>query len=422
MGVDMKDEKLKMLYDFSLWADALEHIASKNEGNKDILSELDMLSNKSVILSIIEEIENGTYKIGIPTVIKVRKDNGGFRELYVNTIKDRLVLRVLNSIYSYLYSDKIHDLCVSYKRGISVGMVVTKISKILSSSNMKGYKVDISKFFDSVSKEVLLGALDSLSSGSMVDKLILDYYCDDRVFLKDEQVIVDRYKGLAQGCALSSFLCNYILREVDEYFSSSAIYYRYSDDILIFDEDKDILEKLSSRLKSCGLSLNTNKLEKVSSDEWFTFLGFSIKGGMISISRNSLRDFQRNILDRYRSCKSYRGFKLSVYSYLYSSDPYSCRGWFGGKVGTVNCVSDIKCLDMWVQDVFLAYKYKRNRIGSLGYDLKESGVISRGKGRNVENNRIKGVEEEFISMLSLYHLYRQNKKLYLNELIVRGIV
>lgn len=418
----MVDVKLDRLYDFNLWAESLEHIADRNSNDLDILSELDMLSNKSVILSIIDEIEKGTYKIGIPSIVKIKKDNGKFRELYVNTIKDRLILRVINSIYLDLYFSKIHDLCVSYKKGVSVGKVVTNISKKLSQGKLKGYKVDISKFFDSVSKEVLLSALDSLDSGSVVDRLVRDYYSDDRVFLLEEEKIVERYKGLAQGCALSSFLCNYILRDLDEYFSNSTIYYRYSDDIVIFDEDDNIIEKLSNKLKSYGLSLNTDKLERISSDEWFTFLGFSIKGDKISISKKSLYKFQKDIMSRYRSCRSYQGFRKSVYSYLYSSDIYSCRGWYGVKVGTINCVSDVKCLDIWVQDILLAYKYNRDRIGSLGYNLQSNGVISRGKGRNVKKNREKGANEEFISMLNLYYLYRIDKNLYLNELIVRGII
>ena len=418
----MKDIKLEQLYDFNLWSESLEHIASKNTNNLDTLSELDMLSNKKVILSLIDSIVKGTYKVGVPTVIRVRKDNGGYRELYVNSIQDRLVLRVINKIYYNLYKNEIHRLCVSYKEGVSVGKVVSDISNKLKEKKLKGYKVDISKFFDSVNKESLFNALDSLSTNSTIDRVVRDYYSDDRVFIYEENRYIERYKGLAQGCALSSFLCNYILREIDECFSSSTIYYRYSDDIIIFDEDDSIIEKLSDKLKSYGLSLNKNKLEKISSDDWFTFLGFSIKGDKISISKNSLQKFQRSILDRYRKCKSYNGFKRSVYSYLYSSDVYSCRGWFGGKVGTINCISDIKCLDMWVQDILLAYKYKRDRIGSLGYNMQDNGVISRGKGRNVKRNREKGANEEIISMLNLYYLYRMNKNLYLNELIVRGII
>lgn len=418
----MIDEKLKRLYDFNLWSESLEHIASKNKNNLDVLSELDMLSNEYVILDIIDSIRKGTYKIGVPTVVKLKKDTGGYRELYVNRIQDRLVLRVINKIYFDMYGSEIHDLCVSYKEGVAVGQVVSAISNKIKGKELHGYKVDISKFFDSVSRESLVKALDSLSTGSAVDKVLLDYYLDDRIYLKDERKYVERYKGLAQGCAVSAFLCNYILREVDDYFGECVVYYRYSDDIVIFDEDDDILTKLSEKLNSFGLSLNPSKVVKISSKEWFTFLGFSIKGEKISISKNSLQKFKMDILDRYRSCKSFYGFKCSVYSYLYSSDTYSCRGWFGSKVGTINCISDVKCLDMWLKDMFLAYKYKRDRIGSLGYDLHEDGVVSRGKGRHVKKNREKGANERYVSMLSLYHLYKINKNLYLNELVIKGVI
>lgn len=418
----MIDEKLEQLYNFDLWAESLEHVASKNKNNLGVLSELDMLSNRTVILSLIDSIKQGTYKIGTPTVIKKKKDNGKYRELYVNSIQDRVILRVINKIYFNMYGSRVHNLCVSYREGTSIGEVVSSISKKLSKGHITGYKVDISKFFDSVDRKSLLNALNFLSSDSVVDRLILDYYTDDRVFLKDEQMYVERYKGLAQGCALSSFLCDYILRDIDEYFSGSEIYYRYSDDIIIFDEDDSILEKLDSKLNEYGLSLNLDKVERISSNNWFTFLGFSIKGDKISISKKSLQKFQSEIKTRYMNCKSYRGFKRSVYSYLYSSDVYSCRGWFGIKVGTVNCIPDIKYLDNWVQDMFLAFKYKHDRIGSLGYNKQDNGVISRGKGRHVKRNREKGTDEEFVSMLNLYYMYKMDRNLYLNELIVRGVI
>ena len=418
----MEDVKLGYLSDFSLWSEALEHIASKNTEDEKVLFELDRLSNKSVISSIIDAVEKGTYKIGVPTIIRKKKDNGGYRELYVNSVQDRVLMRVISKVYYKMYSSSIHELCVSYKEGLAVGKVIKDISRKLSSGSHKGYKVDISKFFDSVSRGVLLDALNSLSNGSCVDRLVLDYYSDDRVYLQEEGTLVERYKGLAQGCALSAFLCNYILKDIDEYFSGCDIYYRYSDDIVIFDNSEGIIEELSCKLGEYGLKLNYTKLDRISSDEWFTFLGYSIKGSKISISKNSLTKFNDNIMERFRTCKTYNGFKSSVYNYLYSSDAYSCRGWFGVVVGTVNCVSDIKCLDMWVRDIFLAFRFKRSRIGMIGYSLGRDGVLIRGKGRHAKSNRLRGADVDIVSMLSLHHLHSIHKDLYLNELVIRGVL
>ena len=61
--------------------------------------------------------------------------------------------------------------------------------------------------------------------------------------------------------AVSPFLANYILRDVDEAISKlNVLYYRYSDDILIlgpdFEQARDILYR---KLAEKGLTINPNR-------------------------------------------------------------------------------------------------------------------------------------------------------------------
>ena len=103
----------------------------------------------------------------------------------------------------------------------------------------------------------------------------------------DGEQIINEWKSLIPGCALSSFFANYSLSECDRYFESQdkhCIYARYSDDIVIItrnkeDADKYIL-KIESYLEDCGLKLNKNKFKqfwiKNSLENQVEFLGLRI--------------------------------------------------------------------------------------------------------------------------------------------------
>ena len=74
--------------------------------------------------------------------------------------------------------------------------------------------------------------------------------------------LVEHYGSLKQGCAVASFLANYVLRDIDAKLSKLDILYcRYSDDILMVGDDADkALRLLSEMLAVKGLKLNPKKL------------------------------------------------------------------------------------------------------------------------------------------------------------------
>ena len=67
-------------------------------------------------------------------------------------------------------------------------------------------------------------------------------------------------------------------------------YVRYSDDILIIGEKwKEAYDKLQLMLAEMTLTLNPKKVETLYKNEWFKFLGFSMKNGLISLSEKRLK-------------------------------------------------------------------------------------------------------------------------------------
>lgn len=402
---------------------------------------------------VLEKISSGEYKIEPPRIAYINKETDQFityeqakttkkvRELCINAPMDRLVLSVIYRIFYKLYISKIHPNCVSYQKGISVSKIAKKLShKLIQYSGCKEYigcKIDISKYFDSVGREALLNMLNELSTDSIIDKLIYEYYTDDRVVVDGE--VIERYKSLAQGCALAAFLANYALRKIDEELSKlNIVYYRYSDDIIMLGEDWKIgFELLKKRLSELSLSINPSKVEYLESDKWFTFLGYSYRNGDVTFSKKKLKRIEHEVKIRtisiarekrkgvskdelknmIRSIQKY--FFYAYKEYNYSSSIFSA----------VNVVHDINEIENYIKDCLRAAYTGETHIYGLGYvnDKNIPYAVTHGVGRNVGANFKKTKNDTFkkgdllaecgwVSLNHMYKVYRYEKALNNQEI------
>lgn len=407
---------------------------------------------------LVEKILAGDYEIAPPVINYIDKKTGKFitkeqaaktekvREIYVNGNVDRIVLNVIYRIYYEMYIDRISPYCVSYKTGVSTSKIAKKLSKKLtllcnvSKNNFLGYKIDISKFFDSVNKETLFQALKELSSDDPIDELVRKYYADDRVIIDGE--IVPRYKSLAQGCALGCFLADYVLKDIDETLSSlDVIYYRYSDDIIILGKDAKLGYRiLLSMLKKKGLLVNPDKVESIRKDSWFTFLGFAFRKDQISLSEKTLKNIQHKVKTETMSVvrKAHKpATKKEVFHMItrlqnYFFTAYAADGKSFGMgnylISTITSDHDLLEIETYCKDCLRAAYTGRTEIYGLGYvPYKENYTIMHGKGKNVKRNLERTVGPEFedfdllrecgwVSLLHLRKCYRYSRPVYKSEI------
>ena len=76
----------------------------------------------------------------------------------------------------------------------------------------------------------------------------------------------------------------------------NVFYVRYSDDILILGKNwKEGYKLLQKKLAEKELTLNPKKVEFLDKDHWFKFLGFTMKNDQISLSKNRIKKFQKEI-------------------------------------------------------------------------------------------------------------------------------
>ena len=348
-----KDKKMKMFMDINIIKEAIQHSLDKHI-DKGILKQMCTPEGR---IWLSDTILRGEYRVAPPHIELQPKDNGEFRKVYANNDLDRFVLGVINTVYNKLYGHLIDKNCVSYQKGIGVHNIIERIKKEFLSYgyDINGYKVDLSKYFDLVSKEVVFEALEELNTGSPLDEVLYEYYSQDIVFDENENLI-EHYKSLAQGCAFGCFLANYVLRDIDKTIGDmDVIYCRYSDDILMVGRDADkALETLEEMLSTKGLSLNPKKVEKIDGNHPFTFLGFKIDGQKVTLSDKSLKKFKKEIQKRtkYKKGRTLRSATKEINRYLYTAyikNPTEF-GWAEYFFKIINVEEDIIMMDNYIKD------------------------------------------------------------------------
>lgn len=412
-------ELLEKMFEWNRWNELID-----NANDKGIeVATLKKLCEPDTRVRLYFSIKTGNYEIAPPHIAKIPKDNGDFREVFVNEPVDRVVLTLINECVSEMFKDEIHPSCKSYQKGIGCQEIVKDVSRaIVELDDMSAaWKCDLSKFFDSCRIECIDAILDKLERRLNYEKgtepvinILRKYYHNDFVF-DVEGNLIEHYGSLKQGCAFASFLANVMLYEIDTILSNmDIIYVRYSDDILMIGKDANEAKMiLESMLPEYGLHLNPKKVEKLDADHWFKFLGFNIKGELITLSKSRVKKFQKEIEKRTIKKKNTNLYnaRRSIIKYLYEGE--YC--WATSCLSTVNCEHDINEMNKFIMDCLRAVQTGKKKVGGLGVvDNLPDRTILRGTGKNVTSNRQKTEKmiENYLTVGCLTKALKMNKTIY----------
>lgn len=264
---------------------------------------------------LLGDFMNGTYSFSTPTMVSVPKDNGGFRDIFVYDGLDRLILSAYTeALYRTCGNKYISKACVAYIEDSGILKVIRGLMK--SSKSRSGFKADLTSYFTSIPKEDVLGMVRETGQGSKLSECVERMYGDPYALVEGEKVEV--VKGVGQGCAPAAFFSNMYLKPVDDaMLERYPSYRRYSDDIIVFDDNpeeafsyfRELLETYRPALK-----LNPDKV-KLFYDEPVTFLGWVIDGEDICLSNKHFDRIKKRLksLTSPALCKIKRAKGNDVY-------------------------------------------------------------------------------------------------------------
>ena len=397
------DILLQKFFEMERWEQALETGVDKHIDK----GELRKLCSPEVRVALYNAIANDCYEIAPPHQVQIPKDNGDMRIVYVNENVDRIFLSIANNLFFEMFPEFIHPSCKSYQTGIGCGKIVQQLSKemVKAIGPDVGFKADLTKYFDTVPIRYIDEIFDRMESKvgkSKIIDVVRKYYHTDLCFDFNGELI-EHYQSLKQGCSVASFLADAVLYSIDDTINNLDVYYvRYSDDLMAIGKDwKDAYVLLKFRLSDMEMTLNPKKVEFVYKNKWIKFLGFSIKGDMITLSKNRVKSFQKEIEARtikQRNISMKRAIN-QVNSYLYKGD--GTYSWATSVLPIINVDKDINILNAFVMDAIRACATNKKKIGGLGsVNDKEDFTILRGTGKNVTANRNK-TENEIDGYLSI---------------------
>lgn len=418
------DILLKKFFEKERWEQALETGVDKHIDK----GELRKLTSPEVRLALYNAIVNDNYEIAPPHQVQIPKDNGDMRIVYVNENVDRIFLSIVNNLFFEMFPEFVHKSCKSYQSGIGCGKIVQEVSKEITkvTSKIVGFKADLTKYFDTVPIKYIDEIFDRMEAKvgkSKIIDVVRKYYHADLCFDYNGELI-EHYQSLKQGCAVASFLADAVLYPIDKEISDMDVYYvRYSDDLLVVGRCHDeAFQIVKAMLKSMEMTLNPKKVETVCKDRWVKFLGFNIKGSQITLSKQRVKSFQKEIETRTIKQRKISMEKAinQVNNYLYKGD--GTYSWATSVLPIINVDKDIDALNEFVMDAIRACATGKKKIGGLGsVNSKEDYTILRGTGKNVSANRDKTEKEidGFLSLRCMRNAILTNRSVY--ETLVRSM-
>ena len=416
------DILLQKFFEKERWEVALEVGVGKGIDK----GELTKLTSPQVRLAMYNAIATDNYEIAPPHQAQIPKDNGDMRTVYVNENVDRIFLSIVNNLFFELFPEFVHKSCKSYQSGIGCGKIVQEVSRqvVNTTSNVVGFKADLTKYFDTVPLRYIDNVFDKMEmkiGKSKIIDIVRKYYHTDLCFDVNGNLI-EHYQSLKQGCAVASFLADAVLHHIDEVISMLPGYYvRYSDDLMyIGNEYGTAFQLVKTMLENMEMTLNPKKVEQIYKDKWVKFLGFNIKGNQITLSKSRVKTFQKEIEARTVKQReiSVKRAVNQVNNYLYKGDGrYS---WATLVLPIVNVEKDIETLNTFVMDAIRSCATNKKKIGGLGsVNDKPDYTILRGIGKNVSSNRTKTEKEidGYITLRCMQNALQTSRSVY--ETLVR---
>lgn len=197
------------------------------------------------------------------------------------------------------YEDILSDNCYAFRSQVGVKEAIRRLQGDRRAAGGWCLKTDISNYFNSIDVARLLPMLAFLrEENPEIHAMLVRLLTRDGAM--EGERLVREPRGAMAGTPIASFLANLYLTEVDRFYEEEgALYLRYSDDILLFADSREELERgreqLYGMLAALGLTVNPDKISISGPGEGFEFLGFAYRRGEIDLSANTLRKTKAKI-------------------------------------------------------------------------------------------------------------------------------
>ena len=281
-----------------IWEEFYQYKTERRQLNKTETKQLQSFIAEQRYLDITKDLHFSYPEKKLLSKIDSKKK----RTVYSYSKDETWVLKLLAYLL-YEYDSRLSDNCYSFRRNINASHAFSRIRKIKDVDDKYVLKLDIHDYFNSIDTDQLFGVL----SGIIDDKKLYDFLQyllkQDKCYFNGE--LIEEKRGAMAGVPLASFFANFYLIDLDSRYAKLGIpYFRYSDDMIVFFDDRKQLDDnfifIRDFLSNKNLELNMDKYHISEPGEPWEFLGFSYYKNNIDLSDVTIKKMKGKIRRKAR--------------------------------------------------------------------------------------------------------------------------
>jgi RNA-directed DNA polymerase len=254
-----------------------------------------------------DKLLKGTYIPSPVRRVEIPKPSGGKRMLGIPTVQDRCIQQMLLQVLTPIFDPAFSEHSYGFRPGRKAQDAMLAAQKYAQERKDWVVDIDITKFFDHVNHDILIGRIGTTIRDKRMLGLIGKYL---RRGAMEDGVVVASEEGTPQGGPLSPLLANIYLDALDKELDKRGhSYCRYADDCNIYVNSQSAAERTLTSIQNWiekRLRLKVNADKSGTGRVWERkFLGFRLNCKLqIGTAPESIERFKAKVRESWRSCQS----------------------------------------------------------------------------------------------------------------------
>lgn len=248
-----------------------------------------------------ESLKTNSYRVSKIRGVKIPKPKGGYRQLGIPTVKDRVVQQSIHQVLERYYDSTFSGNSYGFRKGRGTHTCLRQAGKYVEEGYRYIVDIDLAKFFDEVHHDRLLWMMSQRIGDKVLLKLINKFL---KSGILEGGLISQRTKGTPQGSPLSPLLSNIYLDELDKELERRGLrFVRYADDLIIFVGSQKGAERVQGSITKFieeRMKLKVNKTKSgIRRPFELNFLGHSLLvKGELGLSKPSLQRLKQKLREK----------------------------------------------------------------------------------------------------------------------------
>jgi len=226
---------------------------------------------------LIQQIRDGKYKPNPVRRVEIPKEENGTRKLGIPTVVDRVIQQAISQELTPIFEEQFTDNSFGFRPRRSQHDALRRCQEYVEEGYEYVVSLDLEKYFDTINHSKLIEVLSRTIKDGKVLSLIHKYL---NAGILQNGMFEETESGVPQGGPLSPLLSNVMLNELDKELERRGHkYVRFADDCLIFCKSRKSAERTLKNIvpyieTKLFLRINQEKTE-ISHISGIKYLGYA---------------------------------------------------------------------------------------------------------------------------------------------------